>query len=85
VFVSRLVDGLPVRLWAPGNLYILPGGNWHFCVGSHPRLDHSVRTVEWRGRQVAHGERPFDAYSEDAEDIGQFRGFWRWGYYPGAR
>ena len=57
--VERLVDALPLRLWRPANLYMLPGGDWHFCVGRHPKTDVSVRTVEWRGREVARGRRLF--------------------------
>lgn len=56
---ERVVDALPKRLWRAGNLYMLPGGDWHFCVGSHPQSGQSVRTVEWRGRQLAHGRRAF--------------------------
>jgi hypothetical protein len=55
-----VVDVLPQRLWLAGNLYMPPGGTWHFCVGNHPKLPHSVRTVEWRGREVARGRRAFD-------------------------
>ena len=38
----------------------LPGGTWHFCLRGHPRSGQSVRTVEWRDREVAHGRRRFD-------------------------
>jgi hypothetical protein len=31
------VDLLPRRLWTPGNLFRLPGGDWHFCVKPGPR------------------------------------------------
>ena len=58
--VERIVDLLPKRLWRSGNLYMLPGGDWHFCVGSHPGTGPSVRTVEWRGREIARGRRAFD-------------------------
>jgi len=58
--IERVVDALPERLWRPGNLYMLPGGDWHFCVGSNPRTGQSVRTVEWQGREVARGRRRFD-------------------------
>jgi hypothetical protein len=34
------VDLLPRRLWGPGNLHVLPGGDWHFCVA--PGLDDKV-------------------------------------------
>ena len=51
--VSRLVDRLPNRLWGPGNTYL--GARLHFCVGRHPK-GRTVRTVEWKGREIAHGE-----------------------------
>lgn len=50
VLVEKLVDVLPERLWAPVNLYMLPGGTWHFCSCSDPSDEHSIRTVEWRDR-----------------------------------
>jgi hypothetical protein len=58
--LERVVDILPEWLWHPGNLYMLPGGDWHFCVGRHPRLPWSVRTIEWRGREFARGRRVFN-------------------------
>ena len=58
--VEPIVDLLPERLWRAGNLYVLPGGELHFCVGAHPRLARPVRTVEWRGRELARGRRPFE-------------------------
>lgn len=58
--VEVVVDSLPTRLWKPANLYMLPLGQWHFCVGGHSRLDRRVRTVEWRGRQAAEGRRAVD-------------------------
>lgn len=86
-FVEWLVDALPKRLWAPGNLYMLPGGDWHFCKGPHPGSGEWVRTVEWRGRQVARGGRlvPVEPEATEELDIGEFVGFGRWGYYPGDR
>jgi len=64
--IERVVDALPERLWRPGNLYMLPGGEWHFCVGGHPKTGESVRTVEWRSREIARGRRRFnyEAHSE---------------------
>jgi hypothetical protein len=56
--VEIVVDALPRRLWKSGNLYSLPFGEWHFCVADHPEESRTVRTVEWRGRQVAMGRRP---------------------------
>jgi hypothetical protein len=53
--LDRVVDTLPARLWRAGNLYLLPGGELHFCMGEHPTLGHRVRTVEWRGREVLQG------------------------------
>ena len=51
--LRRVVDALPLRLWRPGNLFL--GGRLHFC-------SDGVRTVEWKGREVARGrhEFPFD-------------------------
>ena len=67
--IEAVVDALPERLWRPGDLYMLPGGDWHLCVGTHPRLNRSVRTVEWRGRELARGRQPFDsAIHEDGDD-----------------
>ncbi|KQX61853.1 hypothetical protein ASD06_14955 [Angustibacter sp. Root456] len=62
VIPARLVDSLPERLWAPGNL-IVPRwgdrviGHWHFCVGS----GHAggVRTIERNGRVLGRGRRTF--------------------------
>jgi hypothetical protein len=45
-----VVDALPLRLWKPANLYL--GGRLHLCV------DRS-RTVEWNGRAIARGRKPF--------------------------
>jgi hypothetical protein len=66
VIIPRwLVDLLPERLWAPGNL-IIPRygdaliGQWHFCVGPGDNGQDSVRTVERNGRQVARGRRTFN-------------------------
>jgi hypothetical protein len=63
--MRRVVDLLPERLWAPGNLMIPPIGEqligrWHFCVGSDEEVGHAVRTIERKGRQVARGLRPFN-------------------------
>lgn len=63
-FQEQLVDRLPRRLWRPGNLYRLPAGDWHFCTSEHPETGRSVRTVEWRGRPIARGGRPFVGYVE---------------------
>jgi hypothetical protein len=51
--LGPVVDLLPRRLWKLGNNYVLPGGDWHFCVGTNDRLGHCVRTIEWRGRTIA--------------------------------
>jgi hypothetical protein len=63
--LELLVDRLPARWWALGNLYVLPFGDWHCCAASHPRLGHPVRTLEWRGRVVARGRTPFDLPEDD--------------------
>jgi hypothetical protein len=55
--LAVLVDALPERLWRVGNLYQLPGGDWHFCIAGRPGTPGGVRTVEWRGRIVARGRR----------------------------
>jgi hypothetical protein len=65
--VEPAVDLLPEKLWRQGNLYALPGGNWHFYVGAHPRLGWSVRTVEWQGREIARGRRAFDFAAHEAD------------------
>jgi hypothetical protein len=57
---EQIVDRLPRRWWKPGNLYSLPFGDWHLCAGPHPVDGHSVRTVEWRSRALAHGRKPFE-------------------------
>jgi hypothetical protein len=57
------VDLLPDRLWALGNLYELPGGQWHFCFG--PREGgRGARTIEWRGHEVASGRPRPDLASD---------------------
>ena len=67
-----LVDALPERLWAPGNL-IVPRygdamlGHWHFCVGPGDDGRDSVRTVERNGRQVARGRRTFNFNAHDTQ------------------
>ena len=63
-----IVDGLPRRLWRPGNLYMpfnhrpfsylpersnLAHHSLHFCVGD------GVRAVEWDGREIARGAKPY--------------------------
>lgn len=83
--VEKLVDALPERLWASGNLYMLPGGDWHFCVGPHRRKGRTVRTVEWRDREIARGAREFIPTVSPGDDIGEWVSLWRWGYYPGHR
>ena len=54
----RLLDVLPLRLWHPTNWYL---GGLHFCVASGEPygLSDSVRTVEWRGRELVHGKSAF--------------------------
>jgi hypothetical protein len=68
---ERLVDRLPIRWWRIGNLYMLPGGDWHFCHAPNSDGSTSVRTIEWRGREVARGRKPFDydaaGYEDDSE------------------
>jgi hypothetical protein len=64
-FREAVVDILPRRLWRPSNFFMpfnhrpLPA-SWsltdhtlHFCVAD------GRRTVEWDGREVARGTRPF--------------------------
>ncbi len=63
--LEELVDRLPTRLWKPDNLFMLPGGDWHFCVGRHQRHHHGVRTVEWRGREIGRGRRPFSGHVKE--------------------
>lgn len=56
---AKLVDAMPARWWRRDNLHLLPGGAWHFCVGSVGEQGQAVRTIEWRGREIAVGRRPF--------------------------
>ena len=61
-FVPRgVVDLLPVDWWAPGNLHLIGKHDLHFCS------QDGLRTVEWDGRVVALGRRPFpyDRWSDD--------------------
>jgi hypothetical protein len=53
------VDLLPIRLWEAGNTFRTPGGDWHFCVKPNGE-DQTLRTIEWRGREVASGRRGLD-------------------------
>jgi hypothetical protein len=55
-----VVDRLPVRLWRIGNLYMLPGGDWHVCHAPNRDGSASVRTIEWRGHVLTRGRKPFD-------------------------
>jgi hypothetical protein len=59
LFPRWAVDRLPMRLWKPGNIVSLPGGDWHFCVKPDGEYQ-ALRTIEWRGREVASGRRGFD-------------------------
>ena len=63
--MRRVVDLLPERLRAPGNLMLPPIGGkligrWHFCVASDEVAGHAVRTIERNGRQMVRGLGPFD-------------------------
>lgn len=60
--VSWLVDRLPSRLWEPGNNYLR--ARLHFCVGRGPDDHRTVRTIEWQGRDVAHGVQPFRGFHD---------------------
>lgn len=53
MIVARLVDVLPLAWWRPGNLRLVGSHSLHFCVGG------GVRTVEWDGREIARGRKPF--------------------------
>ncbi len=50
VLPKAVVDALPLRLWKPANLWF--GARLHFC-------SDGCRTVEWNGRVIARGQRPF--------------------------
>jgi hypothetical protein len=50
------VHSLPFSLWRPANLFV--GYRLHFRTGPSPDGD-LVGTVEWNGREIAHGRRPF--------------------------
>lgn len=65
---AGLVDRLPQRWWAVGNLHFIPrtSKTWHFCVGQG-RHAVSVRTIEVMGRVLARGRRSFD-YEQSRRD-----------------
>ncbi len=50
---SAVVDRLPIDWWRPGNLHVRLGQTVHFCTEDH------VRSIEWNGRVVAVGRKPF--------------------------
>jgi hypothetical protein len=56
-----IVDRLPDRLWAPGNLRRLGPLALHFCDEDH------VKSIEINGRCIAQGRRLFP-YSKFADD-----------------
>lgn len=49
---SGLVDRLPIRLWAIGNLRTVAGHDLHFCLDAAGR-----RSIEIDGHEIAHGNR----------------------------
>jgi hypothetical protein len=57
---------MPERLWTLANIYNVFGGPLHHCMGD------GYRTVEFDGRVIGHGRKPFkvfqDAPSEEALD-----------------
>lgn len=59
---ARVVDVLPQRLWRPGNVYLR--ARLHFCVDTG--VGEPVRTVEWKGREIGLGRRPFKFFPESA-------------------
>jgi hypothetical protein len=63
VNLAWLVDVLPSRLWKPGNLYMPFGHRLHFCSGTGAA--HSVRTIEWDGREIARGKQQFGRPPEE--------------------
>jgi hypothetical protein len=67
-----LVDRLPQRWWAVGNLDLVPWTSvtWHFCVAPD-RRGVSVRSIEVSGRGVAVGRKlfDFDAAERDGLDL----------------
>jgi hypothetical protein len=72
IFPHWIVDAVPERFWAPGNLFIprygdAVLGHWHFCVGQGDERHAGVRTVERNGPEMALGRRPFnfEAHSTD--------------------
>lgn len=61
-----VVDRLPRRLWRLGNAYM--GGRLHMCHDFN-----GVRTIEWQGKAIAHGQRfrlnsDHDDSSDDNDD-----------------
>ena len=82
-----MVDALPQRWWALGNLHRLPGTikSWHFCVATGGQ-DVGVRTIGALGRTLAWGRHPFDyersqldgqrlARRQDADDDRRYGSF----------
>ena len=70
ILPAVVVDRLPRRWWAMGNLFHLRPTQIavHFCVGmSRP----GVRTIEIAGRTVAWGRAPFD-YEASRQDAAWF-------------
>jgi hypothetical protein len=62
VVSAWVVDILPDRLWALGNLYRIFGRDLHFCVGD------GHRTIELDGVEIAQGRMTFVDFREPPSD-----------------
>jgi hypothetical protein len=52
---ARFVDVLPQRWWRQGNVHMTAFGDIHFCVSRG-----GARCIEWQGKEVASGRKPFE-------------------------
>lgn len=77
----RLVDRLPQRWWALGNLYQLRvGPDVHLCFGPLGQDGRSVRTIEVANRIVAWGRVAFDYDASERDGVAYSERFDRkWG------
>jgi hypothetical protein len=58
---SDLVDAMPARLWATGNLFWLFDEDVHFC-------SNGARTIELDGDEIGSGNASFLSYPDDVVD-----------------
>jgi hypothetical protein len=70
VVPPKIIDLLPRRWWAQGNLYQLRlGPAIHLCVGPSGRDRRQVRTIEVGNRIVAWGRGPFDYEASERDGV----------------